>query len=151
MVAGGEAAAEVPAEAIDMARRLLGACLVTLGAKDRISQISDMRIAPYRHLVQLLPLRVYVYTLGSPMADMDYESILESNRPVGAVFDAFQLAFGDIRCGFYIYSLQALTDTAMLRSLWHVAREEVGQPVETAALPSHHLRHHRDGQPAKRD
>jgi hypothetical protein len=105
---------DVPADAIHLARCLLGVCLTNLGAKDRISEISEMSIAPYRHLIERLPLRVYVYSLGSPMAQMDYESILRSNRPVGAVFDAFELPFRDVRCGFYVYSLQPVADAAQL-------------------------------------
>jgi hypothetical protein len=123
----------------------LGVCLTNLGARDRISEISEMRIAPYRHLIERLPLRVYVYSLGSAMAQMDYESILSSNRPVGAVFDAFELPFCDVRCGFYVYSLQPVAEAATLQSLWRKLREEVGQPVKTADLPAPHLRHHRAG------
>jgi hypothetical protein len=138
-------AVDVPTDAIHMARPLLGVCLTSLGAEDRISDISEMRIAPYRHLIELLPLRVYVYSLGSPIAQMDYESTLSSNRPAGAVFDAFELPFRDVHCGFYVYSLQPVTDAATLRSLWRNLREEVGQPVKTAALPALHLRHHGAG------
>src|SRR5262245_26309399 len=133
---------EVPTEAIQLAHRLLRACLETLGAADRIPGISEMRIATYRVLVECLPLRVYVYTLGSFMGDMDYESILRSNRPAGAVFDAFELLVGDVRCGFYIYSLQPLSDAAKLKSLWNRLRKEAGESVETADLPEIHIRHH---------
>jgi hypothetical protein len=133
---------DVPTDAINLARRLLAVCLTSLGAKDRISEISEMRVAPYRHLIELLPLRVYVYSLGSPMAQMDYESILSSNRPAGTVFDGFELPFRDVRCGFYVYSL-APVKAATLSLLWRNLREEVGQPVKTADLPALHLRHHR--------
>jgi len=135
-------AADVPPDAIHMARRLLAACLKSLGAADRISEISDVRISPYRHLIELLPLRVYVYNIGYPMGQMEYNSILNSRRPAGTVFDAFELSLSDVYCGFYVYSLQAVTDVATLRLLWRNLREEVGQPIKTAALPALHLAHH---------
>lgn len=133
---------EVPAPAIDLAHRLLRTSLEAFDASERIADISEMRIAPYRVLVECLPLRVYVYSLAGFMGEMEYKSILRSNRPAGAVFDAFELSVEAVRCGFYIYSLQACSDTTLLNSLWENLRKEAGQGVKTADLPEHHTRHH---------
>lgn len=132
----------VPPQARELARRLLKLVLDRFGAGERAADIEEMDIAPHRVLVQLLPLRVYVYALGSMMADFDFESILSSQRPSGAVFDAFEIDIEGVHCGFYVYSLSALSDREMLRELWAQLREEIGRSVTTAKLPLEHTQHH---------
>jgi hypothetical protein len=134
--------AAVPPQARELARRLLALVLDRLGAGERASDIEEMDIAEHRVLLQLLPLRVYVYALGSMMADHDFESILSSQRPSGAVFDAFEIDIEGVHCGFYVYSLSALSDRDALNEIWSALREEIGRPVNTAKLPPEHTRHH---------
>jgi hypothetical protein len=86
-----------------------------------------------------------VYTLGSSIGDMEFESMLESQRPTGAVFDAFEITIDGIRCGFYVYSLEPVSDSDFLTNLWQRLRREIGGPVRTVALPTAHTRHHREG------
>lgn len=132
----------VPAQARDLARRLLKRALDRFGAGERAKDIEEVDITPHRVLVQLLPLRVYVYALGSTVADFDYESILSSQRPSGAVFDAFEIDIEGVHCGFYVYSLSPLSDRKVLYDLWGQLREEIGRSVTTAKLPPEHTHHH---------
>lgn len=132
----------VPPQARELARRLLKLMLDRFGVGERAADMEEMDIARHRVLVQLLPLRVYVYALGSMMADFDFESILSSQRPPGAVFDAFEIDIEGTHCGFYVYSLSALSDWEALRELWARLREEIGRPVTTAKLPPEQTRHH---------
>ncbi len=143
---------EVPERARELAHQLLRILLDAFDADDHVANIEEMKIASYRILVQMLPLRVYVYTLGSQMADMEFQSMLESQRPSGAVFDAFQITFDNVRCGFYVYSLQPVSDSNFLAGLWRRLRRKIGEPVQTAALPTAHTQHHRNAsRPSEND
>jgi hypothetical protein len=135
---------EVPERARQLAHRLLRTVLNALDAEDKAGQIHETPIAPYRSLVEMLPIRVYVYTLGSFIGDMEFESMLESQRPTGAVFDAFEITIDGIRCGFYVYSLQPVSDSDFLTNLWQRLRREIGGAVRSVALPTAHTRHHRE-------
>jgi hypothetical protein len=109
---------------------------------DRIEDITEMEIAKHRVLIESLPFRVYVYALGSFMGDMDFDAMLRSQRPRGAVFDAFEKEIDGVRCGFYIYSLQPSSDQTLMQRLWLQLRETAGQTVTTAKLPDIHTQHH---------
>jgi hypothetical protein len=132
----------VPVAARALGHELLRAVLRQFGLGDRIASISEMEIATHRVLIESLPFRVYVYTLGSFMGDMEFKSILGSQRPTGAVFDAFETEIDGVRCGFYVYSLQPISDQAQMRRLWLQLRETADREVTTAKLPDIHTQHH---------
>lgn len=133
----------VPLQARKLAHKLMKLVLDRFGIGERTADVEEMDIAPHRVLVQLLPLRVYIYALGSSMADFDFKAILSSQRPSGAVFDAFELDIEGVHCGFYVYSLSPLPERETLSELWNQLREVIGRQVTTAKLPPEHIRHHR--------
>lgn len=132
----------VPPQARELAHRLLGVVLEKFDVGERVVDIEELDVSPHRVLVQLLPIRVYVYALGSRVADQDFDAMLSSQRPMGAVFDAFEMEIGGTRCGFYVYCLSALSDREALSELWSYLRAEIGTIVRTAALPPAHTQHH---------
>lgn len=134
--------AGVPASARVLGHELLRIVLRQLGWEEAVATITERVIAPHRVLVESLPFRVYVYAVGSYFSEMDFRAMLNSNRPAGTVFDAFETGIDGVRCGFYVYTLQSAPDDELLQHLWMKLRRAAGRPVTSAELPEIHKRHH---------
>lgn len=133
----------VPDDVREIGRRMLSYVLETFDGSDRVADIDEIVVAPHRLLFEMLPFRLYIWLLGSLRADFEFQAVLESERPTGAVIDAFHLDLHDRRFGFYLYSFQPGLDQERLSLAWSRIREGIGAPVQTAALEQRHRIHHR--------
>lgn len=102
--------AKLHPEALAVARRKLEEALTVIGAAEHIPGIDEIVIAEYRVLYQMLPVRVYLYGLGSAMGRWEFESMCDTKRPAGAVLETGTFDCAGSLYGYYLYSLQPIGD-----------------------------------------